>query len=62
MNEHQMLASIVLLSLAVLIFVAREARLIAREVRAVAEIADRNERFSAKVLTMLAGIEEDAEQ
>ena len=40
-----------------LVSVIRDMRLTAQAVARVNEIADRNERMSAKVLTMLAGIE-----
>ena len=59
MSEHQMLAILLIIILAVVIIVAREMRLIAQAVAHVAETSSRSKRISAKVLTMLAGIENE---
>lgn len=59
MFEHHVLLINSVVIVAALVIVIREMRLIAQAVNRVAEIADRNERISAKMLTMLAGIENE---
>ncbi len=57
--EHVLLWINGVVILTVLIVVLREVRLIAQAVAHVAETSSRSERISAKVLTMLAGIESE---
>ena len=55
--EHALLLVVGLVIIGVILVVLHEFRLIAQSMEKIAETSSRSERISAKVLTMLAGIE-----